>query len=73
MFLADGTPYKVLCGSREYDPVNVGYRVTTFPWAFTFDTTIRGNSNSGQEFTNTSKKEGVMGRKLTHDELSFNI
>ena len=61
-------PTKFYLGSREYDPVNVGYRVDEFPGAFAFDTTIRGNSNSGHEFTNTSKKEGVIGRQLTPDE-----
>ncbi|MGB8478820.1 MAG: di-heme-cytochrome C peroxidase, partial [Acidobacteriaceae bacterium] len=63
-----GRPRKFYLGNREYDPVNVGYRVDKFPGAFVFDTTIRGNSNAGHEFTNNPNKPGVIGRQLTPDE-----
>lgn len=61
-------PKKFYLGNREYDPVNVGYRVDELPGGFLFDTTIRGNSNSGHEFTDTPNKAGVIGRQLSPDE-----
>ena len=61
-------PKKFYLGNREYDPVNVGYVTGEFPGGFEFDTTIRGNSNSGHEFSDDSKKEGVIGRSLSPDE-----
>jgi hypothetical protein len=61
-------PKKFYLGNREYDPVNLGYLTGEFPGGFEFDTTIRGNSNSGHEFGDDSKKEGVIGRSLSPDE-----
>jgi len=61
-------PAKFYLGSREYDPVNVGYRVDKFPGAFPFDTTIRGNSNAGHQFADDPRKPGVIGRGLTPEE-----
>jgi len=61
-------PKKFYLGNREYDPVNVGYLVDKFPGGFAFDTTIRGNSNAGHEFTDNPNKAGVIGRQLTPDE-----
>jgi hypothetical protein len=61
-------PKKFYLGNREYDPVNVGYRVDKFPGGFALDTRIRGNSNAGHEFTDNPNKAGVIGRQLTPDE-----
>jgi hypothetical protein len=61
-------PKQFYLGSREYDPVNVGYRVDEFPGGFLFDTTIRGNSNSGHEFANSPGKPGVIGPQLSPEE-----
>jgi len=54
-------------GNREYDPVDVGYRTEKFPGGFKLDTSIRGNSNSGHEFSSGSRK-GIIGPLLTPDE-----
>lgn len=54
-------------GNREYDPVDVGYRTKKFQFGFRFDTSIRGNSNSGHEFNSGSGK-GIIGPLLTPDE-----
>ena len=43
-------PAKFYLGSREFDPVHVGYSFEKFPGAFAFDTAIRGNHNTGHEF-----------------------
>ena len=61
-------PKKFYLGNREYDPVNLGYVTDEFPGGFEFDTTIRGNSNSGHEFNDDRSKEGVIGRSLSPDE-----
>jgi processive rubber oxygenase RoxA-like protein len=55
-------------GHREYDPVNVGYRYDHLPGGFRFDTTVRGNHNTGHEFNDGPLRDGVIGRKLTPDE-----
>ncbi len=34
-------------GSREFDPVNVGFETAQTPGAFLYDTTLPGNSNEG--------------------------
>lgn len=61
-------PKKFYLGSREYDPVNVGYITGELPGGFEFDTSIKGNSNAGHEFANDPSKPGVIGRQLTPDE-----
>ncbi len=37
-------------GSREFDPVTVGYRSTPSPATFEFRTEVPGNSNAGHEY-----------------------
>jgi mono/diheme cytochrome c family protein len=60
-------PAKFWLGNREYDPVNVGYRFDKIDGGFEFDTSVRGNHNTGHEF-NDGKKEGVIGPKLSPEE-----
>ncbi len=60
-------PAKFYLGNREYDPVNVGYRIDRLDGGFEFDTSLRGNRNTGHEFSN-DKREGVIGPLLTPDE-----
>ena len=61
-------PKTFAIGSREYDPVNLGYRIDeTITNASAFDTRIRGNYNRGHEFTD-EKRNDVIGPKLTPDE-----
>jgi hypothetical protein len=60
-------PKTFYLGHREYDPVNVGYRHDELAGGFELNTTIRGNRNTGHEFSN-EKEEGVIGRLLTPDE-----
>jgi hypothetical protein len=61
-------PTTFYLGNREYDPVNLGYRSDSFPDGFKFDTTIRGNHNTGHEFSDEKNKPGVIGPALTPDE-----
>ena len=37
-------------GSRAFDPVQVGFAIESFPGGFQFDTSLRGNSNSGHDY-----------------------
>lgn len=37
-------------GSREFDPVNVGFETAASPESFLFDTSLLGNSNAGHEY-----------------------
>lgn len=60
-------PKTFYLGHRDYDPVNVGYRHDELAGGFEFDTSIRGNHNTGHEFSN-EKRSGVIGRLLSPDE-----
>lgn len=55
-------------GSREFDPVQVGFSRTPFDGAFRLDTAIPGNSNRGHEFRNVPRGRGVIGPELTDDQ-----
>jgi hypothetical protein len=61
-------PTKFYLGNREYDAVNVGYRIDAFSGGFEFDTTKRGNANTGHEFNDSPNKDGVIGPFLSPDE-----
>jgi hypothetical protein len=61
-------PTRFYLGDREYDPVNVGFRSDKLNGGFEFDTTIRGNYNTGHEFDNNPNKEGVIGPWLSPDD-----
>jgi len=55
-------------GSREYLPGDLGYAwKENIPNSSRFDTSIRGNSNKGHEFSN-EKGAGVIGPELTDPE-----
>ena len=60
-------------GSKEFDPVNVGYIDDDLTGGFVMDTTLSGNHNTGHEFRDAEPEEGkwvkgVLGPALTHDE-----
>jgi hypothetical protein len=67
-------PAKFYLGNREYDPVNVGYRSDKLEGGFEFDTSLRGNHNTGHEFDGEKdekkeeQKKGVIGPRLTPEE-----
>jgi mono/diheme cytochrome c family protein len=65
-------PAKFYLGSREYDPVKLGYRTDPIANGFEFDTSIRGNSNRGHEFRKDYDKnkeiKGVIGPELPADD-----
>ena len=59
-------------GSREYDPVKLGYKTDPITNGFKFDTSIRGNSNRGHEFRKDFSKDkeikGVIGPELSEGD-----
>jgi len=60
-------PRTFFLGSREYDPVNVGYSEAPFEGGFEVDTSMPGNLNTGHEF-NDGTGTGIIGRRLQPDE-----
>jgi mono/diheme cytochrome c family protein len=60
-------PKTFYLGDREYDPDKLGYKYEGFTEGFKLDTSIRGNHNTGHEFSN-DKKSGVIGRFLNPEE-----
>ena len=62
-------PKKFYLGNREYDPVNLGYKYDEITNGFEFDTSIRGNWNTGHEFRKEYSRDkeikGVIGPALS--------
>lgn len=65
-------PKTFYLGSREYDPVKLGYRTDSIAGGFLFDTKVRGNWNRGHEFRKDFDKnkpiKGVIGPALLPDD-----
>jgi mono/diheme cytochrome c family protein len=61
-------PAKFYLGNREYDPVKLGYKTDKLSHGFEFDTSIRGNSNRGHEFSDDKGAPGVIGPALAPDQ-----
>jgi processive rubber oxygenase RoxA-like protein len=55
-------------GSRQFDPAEVGFERGPAPGLFRFDATLPGNTNSGHEFRQGPKGNGVIGPELTDGE-----
>jgi hypothetical protein len=62
-------PSTFYVGSKEFDPVKVGFSSAPMKGASKFDTSLPGNSNSGHEFRDAPPKtRGVVGPLLTHEQ-----
>ncbi len=55
-------------GTREYDPVDLGYRSLPVPGAVRFDTRTTGNDNTGHEFRAGCQSNGVIGPYLEPEQ-----
>ncbi len=66
--LSDSRPSTFQTGTVEYDPVHLGFENASGASAFTFDTSIVGNSNAGHWFTNDRARPGRIGRGLSDAE-----
>lgn len=65
-------PTRFYLGNREYDPVNLGYKTDYLKNGFEFDTSIRGNNNTGHQFRKeydpNKPVKGIIGKYLEPDE-----
>jgi len=61
-------PVTFWMGSKEYDPVKVGYPGTKIDGGTLFDTREPGNSNAGHRFRNAPRGKGVIGPALSAAE-----
>jgi len=55
-------------GSKQFDPVKVGYDTAEMKGASFFDTSKPGNDNSGHEFRDAPMGNGVIGPLLSPDD-----
>jgi len=61
-------PAQFWMGSKQFDPVKVGYDGVRMKGATLFDTAQPGNANSGHRFKNDPRGKGVIGPELSPDE-----
>ena len=61
-------PDKFWTGSKQFDPVKVGYDTSELKGGYLFDTANPGNSNKGHEFKDGPKGNGVIGPALSPDD-----
>jgi hypothetical protein len=61
-------PNKFWTGSKQFDPVKVGYDTSELKGAYLFDTANPGNSNHGHEFKDGPRGNGVIGPALSPDD-----
>jgi hypothetical protein len=66
--LSDTRPGRFRFGSREYDPVHLGYIEDDSPDSLVLETSISGNHNTGHWWTDDTDRPGRIGRKLGDDE-----
>jgi hypothetical protein len=55
-------------GTKEYDPVDLGYRSLAVPGAVKYDTRVTGNDNTGHEFRAGCQSNGVIGPYLKPEQ-----
>ncbi len=66
--LSDTRPTKFTFGTREFDPVNIGYTEDKSDGDVVFDASVPGNSNAGHWWTDDASRPGRIGPKLADDE-----
>jgi hypothetical protein len=66
--LSETRPASFTYGTREYDPVSLGYTEDTSLDDSVLDTTVSGNSNQGHWWTDDTTRRGRIGPALTDDE-----
>ncbi|GAA0637086.1 di-heme-cytochrome C peroxidase [Brevundimonas lenta] len=66
--LSDTRPATFTVGTREYDPVHLGYADGPGLRSFTLDTSVSGNSNAGHWWTDDTSRPGRIGPRLNDDQ-----
>ena len=62
--LSDTRPARFTFGSREYDPIHLGYTEDQSPDSMLLDTSLPANSNAGHWWTDDRSRPGRIGPKL---------
>lgn len=63
--LSETRPARFASGGNDYDPVRLGLAPEGGPGALDFDTSLRGNDNSGHWFTDEANRPGRIGPALS--------
>ncbi len=66
--LSDTRPSRFRFGSREYDPVHLGYTEDDSAYSMMLETSIAGNYNTGHWWTDDKNRPGRIGPKLSDDD-----
>jgi hypothetical protein len=66
--LSDTRPASFTYGTREYDPVKLGYTEDKSERDAVLDTSVSGNLDTGHWWTDDTARPGRIGRKLSEDE-----
>jgi hypothetical protein len=66
--LSDTRPSRFRFGSRESDPIHLGYGEDDSSDSMVLETSILGNHNTGHWWTDATKRPGRIGRKLTDEQ-----
>jgi hypothetical protein len=61
-------PASFWAGSKQFDPVKVGYDTAELKGGYLYDTSRPGNSNSGHEFKDGPTGNGVIGPLLSPED-----
>ncbi len=61
-------PKSFCLGGREYDPKKLGYEASCAKGTTVVDTTVAGSLNTGHEFKDGPKGNGIIGRALSEAE-----
>ena len=64
----DERPDSFWLGSRQFDPINVGYDTAEIKGGYLFDVSKAGNSNKGHEFRDAAVGDGVIGPFLPPED-----
>ena len=64
----DERPNTFWLGSRQFDPVNVGYEISEIKGGYLFDVSRAGNSNKGHEYRDAPVGNGVIGPLLPPED-----
>jgi mono/diheme cytochrome c family protein len=62
---ASERPAKFWTGSKTFDPIRVGRENVQLSGGYEFDTSLPGNKNTGHEFNDRPKGNGIIGPKLS--------
>ena len=66
--LSETRPIAFTYGSKEFDPIKLGFAQISGPGTAVLDTRVHGDSNAGHWFTNDTSRPGRIGRAFSDRE-----